>query len=203
MTTLGAEEIARRRPVWEAMSDLFLDTEVRFYVPRIARICAATSWSLEQLDRIFWCEVFPLAIGNMLEIAGEWGMLELDETELIQRANEASMPTAKRTLHGWMVDSEWRAAGALIERLRTEPAERWPPLEQAWDVLGRRYFEDPGTDLLFPVDDKLVTLRAGGLAIEDEWRRYEPIARGMLLAGDRHGADARASAVITLLRSAC
>ena len=58
------EELLRRKPVWEAMSDLFLDTETRWSVPYVARRCAESGSDDEELERIFWGEVFPEAIPN-------------------------------------------------------------------------------------------------------------------------------------------
>ena len=77
------EDIVRRRPVWAAMSDMFLDTEVRWDVPFVARRCAESGYDDETLERIFWVEVFPEAIGNMLQVAGECAGLTLDEAALI------------------------------------------------------------------------------------------------------------------------
>ena len=59
------EELLRRQPLWDSMSDLFLDTENRWFVPRVARSCARSGYDDETLERIFWAEVFPEAIENL------------------------------------------------------------------------------------------------------------------------------------------
>jgi hypothetical protein len=48
------------------MSDLFLDTEKRWYVPFAARTCVESGYDDATLERIFWIEVFPEAIGNLV-----------------------------------------------------------------------------------------------------------------------------------------
>lgn len=175
------DELARRRPVWSAMSDLFLDTEVRWNVPHVARVCAESGYDDEALERIFWAEVFPEAIPNMLGVAGEWAILELNEAALIRRANHPSIPWLTRRAHGGMVDTEWLAAREVTKWLRPlEAADRARCLK-VLNVLGRRYFEEPAS----PIDDvwakELVS--EPGLARE-EWARYEPLCRAMRVEGD-------------------
>jgi hypothetical protein len=43
------------------MSDLFLDTGVRWKVSFVTRICADSGYDDATLERIFWIEVFPQA----------------------------------------------------------------------------------------------------------------------------------------------
>jgi hypothetical protein len=193
------DELAQRRPVWDAMSDLFLDTEVRFSVPSVVRTCATSHYSLEQLDRIFWVEVFPLAIGNLLQVAGEWGLLKLDEAALVRRAEKARAPTVTKLLSGWMVAHEWAGVQALVEVLRSEPHERWPLLEATWRALGDRYFELPGTALFGARGEALQTLSRQGVDVGREWARYAPIAERMLLSSERASAAARAAEVTAML----
>jgi hypothetical protein len=196
---LDPEELVRRRPVWSAMSDLFLDTEVRWQLPFVVRACARSSYELAALDRIFWVEVFPLAIGNLMQVAGEWGMLTLDERALIERANTGSMPTLRKAIGGSLVEAEWAAVKVLVGWLRAEPEERWSPVERAWDVLCHRYFERPGERLMFSVGPKVAALRAEGFELEAEWKRFEPIARSMLISEEAKTAGARAQEVLAVL----
>jgi hypothetical protein len=66
-------DLESRRPVWEALSELFLDTsfdEADFN--RIARVLARSPYSLEELEHILVSEVHPACGANMLSLAGEW-----------------------------------------------------------------------------------------------------------------------------------
>ncbi len=187
-------ELLRRRPVWEAMSDLFLDTETRWSVPYVARRCAESGYDDEALERIFWAEVFPEAIGNLLDIAGEWGMLKLDEQALINRANHGSIPWLTRRAHGAMVQARWLAARQVTSWLRELRADERETRVRALDLLGRRYFEEPTRESLVasPIRMKEVL----GLARE-EWVRYEPVCRAML--GEEETSMACSAAVMKLL----
>lgn len=188
------EELAARRPVWDALSELFLDTEVRVSVPWVATACARSPYGLEVLDGIFWREVFPLAIDNLLQVAGEWAGLALDEGALVRRAEGAAGPSPRRFLSGWMVEAEWRAVQALVARLREEPPGRWPPLQRFWGLCCRQYLDLPAAG---PRPAELEGLE--GLDLLMEWRAFEPVARGMLLKGERETAAARAAAVEAVL----
>jgi hypothetical protein len=46
------DEIAARRPVWIALSDLFLDTDVRLSFAYIARVLAEAPYSLDELRKM-------------------------------------------------------------------------------------------------------------------------------------------------------
>lgn len=186
-----------RRPLWTAMSDLFLDTETRWSVPFVARACAESGLDDLQLDAVFWCEVFPLAIDNLHDIAGEWAMLSLPEADLVARAGKGQRRAMAELTSGWMVRDLWAAVKASTERLRSEPRERWQPLALTWDALGRRYFEEPATTTVTDRTRHLAAARAAGIDPGTEWTFYEPIVRPLLHGGEQH--TPRAEAVLRLL----
>ncbi|WNG43043.1 hypothetical protein F0U60_02245 [Archangium minus] len=197
--SLSRLELERRRPLWAAMSELFLDTEVRGFVPPLALKCAQSGYDEPTLERIFWAEVFPLGIGNLQQVAGEWAALTLDEAELARNAVKGKLPKVRKALSGWMVESEWTAALTLLRWLRGEPTERWPLLVRAWVLLSRRYFERPGEPSLFSLADEVSALRGEGVDLGAEWQRFEPIARGMLLDDEEGSPEARGEDVRRLL----
>jgi hypothetical protein len=189
-----------RRPLWSLLSDLFLDTETRWAVPLIARGCATARLPDATLDDVFWCEVFPLAIDNLHDIAGEWAMLSLPEAQLVARAGKGERRTMAELTSGWMVRDQWTAVKACTARLRQEPPERWQPLALTWHALGNRYFYEPERA---PISDHAAHLRewrAAGIDPAAEWRFYEPIAQPLLF-GDEP-ASPRAEAVLRLVADA-
>jgi len=99
------EEISlERQNVWYAMSDLFLDTELsETDCDAIVRILAASSYSLEELETILADEVAPVLHGNLLVVAGQWGMFD--------REKEVVQPILKR-----------------LRNLNYGPARGWLPL---------------------------------------------------------------------------
>ncbi|MGH9901020.1 MAG: DUF7079 family protein, partial [Pyrinomonadaceae bacterium] len=70
---LSGEEIERRRPVWLAVSDLWLDTELdEADLRRIAGVLADSGYAVEELTRIYLYEVAPVVYLNMFSVAGAW-----------------------------------------------------------------------------------------------------------------------------------
>ncbi len=189
------EALARRRPLWDAMSDLFLDTEVRWHVPRVARRCVESGYDDETLERIFWAEVFPEAIPNMLQVAGDWIALALDEGALIKRANSGSIPWLTRRAHGRMVQDEWLAVREVTAWLRPleEPAREVHV--RALDLLGRRYFETPGTTSVVATKERVAEVLD---VARREWARYEAVCQRMRGEGEPPH-DACAAEVRSLL----
>ena len=70
---LTDEEIQQRQLVWEALSDLFLDTQNdgNSY-QAIARAILSSPFTPEEIGAIYWQEVFPAFGGNLQSVAGEW-----------------------------------------------------------------------------------------------------------------------------------
>ena len=69
---LTTKDLEYRRPVWEALSDLFIDTDNSFtHVGRIA-VLVASPYSLDELEQILIDEVYPVCRSNLSSIAGEW-----------------------------------------------------------------------------------------------------------------------------------
>lgn len=73
------QDVERRRPVWEALSDLFLDTELDDEQHRqIAQAIVASGYSPSEIQAILWDEVFPVVYSNVLDAAGVWTGFDLD-----------------------------------------------------------------------------------------------------------------------------
>lgn len=191
------DELARRKPVWEAMSDLFLDTETRWAVPYIARRCAESGYDDEALERIFWGEVFPEAIPNLLQVAGEWGLLALDEAALIKRANHHGIPWLARRAHGRLVQDSWLAVRQVTAWLRGLSDDELSSKVSALTLLGHRFFEPPQQSCLMATPERVRLVRE---LAKVEWVRYEPVCRAMLGAAEKSmPADECAAAVRKML----
>ena len=179
------------------MSDFFLDTETRWSVPFVARRCAESGYDDETLERIFWAEVFPEASANLLQVAGQWAMLALDEQALINRANHGSIPWLTRRAHGRMVQHLWLAAREVTAWLRPFDEPTRALHVRALHLLGHRYFDEPertsGVVRAERLDEVLAVAR-------EEWARYERVCGAML--GEDEPAAARSAAVRLMLGSA-
>jgi len=66
-------ELQRRKPLWTALSELWLDTALSpFDIQRIARIATESGYSLAELNVIYLYEVAPVVSANLLVPAGVW-----------------------------------------------------------------------------------------------------------------------------------
>jgi hypothetical protein len=74
--TPAALDLDARRPVWLALSDLYLDTEYRGYVRNAARELARSSFNLAELRSILCDEVHPVLARNLCVTAGVWDQFD-------------------------------------------------------------------------------------------------------------------------------
>jgi hypothetical protein len=71
--TLSPQELQSRAPVWEALADFWLDTElVDFQFDHIARVISVSSYSIAEVRAIHDYEVAPAVSANLASMAGEW-----------------------------------------------------------------------------------------------------------------------------------
>lgn len=109
-------ETARRRPVWEALSTLFLDTDVRLLRDYRVDALASSPYSLDELEEILKHEIFPVCRWNLLSIAGEWAGFDLDwlERKILKPRSRLWSLGARQVIRS----KEWRETRAGIERRR-------------------------------------------------------------------------------------
>lgn len=121
--------IAERRDVWIAVSDLFLDTDVRLSYPYVARVLAASPYSMDQLESIFQNEVAPAVESNLFDIAGEWA--GFPEAWLIDTI------TARPPGHYQMKTTmeHFRAVALLAGFLRALPPETREERTRMWQRM--------------------------------------------------------------------
>jgi len=74
----AAQDLQARRPVWSALSDLYLDTEYRSSVRSAARDLSASPYSLDELREILMREVHPVLAWNLCATAGVWDRFDQD-----------------------------------------------------------------------------------------------------------------------------
>jgi hypothetical protein len=137
-----------RRQLWSAMSDLYLDTEVRWDLPWLARRMAESDFSRTELERIFKFEVTPVVHGNMLDVAGEWAGFQ---DEWLFQAIEAHLPKTNAMSNAALerryakqkhAHQDWLATLEFYDVLQELPREEWLEHQQIWSALARFYFEN-------------------------------------------------------------
>lgn len=110
-------EIARRLPVWCALSDAFLDTELdeRAY-RQMAEVVCAQGFTAADSEAIFRDEVAPAVAYNLLSVAGEWaGWPETTVRErVLAGKNGLFSALVNRMMLGRHLDEEWARIAAHL-----------------------------------------------------------------------------------------
>lgn len=116
--TFSAAEVELRRPLWVALSDLYLDTEPQWR--RVAAVCAQAPFDLGGLQRILFDEVDPVLRANLSSIAGEWA--GFDEEWLV--GSIQARPRRPRFRFRWLEHRRypWRELKPLIVARRAATA---------------------------------------------------------------------------------
>ena len=121
---LTETELQRRKPVWTAFSEFWLDTEIDDAdLWRIAAVAAASGYNLQELRDIYLHEVAPVVGANLLTVAGEWA--GFDEEWLHAQAHQRA-ERRSRWLRFWLfvgvgralllyaTERHWRRVVALL-----------------------------------------------------------------------------------------
>ena len=119
---LDAIELERRRPVWLAMSELFLDTQLDdCEYERIANVLYESQYSREQLRHILRDEVGSACVFNMLCVAGVWDGFDPVWLEaMILRRRLPGMRYLWGALAMRLIRPDWERVAALLDRLRKD-----------------------------------------------------------------------------------
>lgn len=108
-----ATDLRRRRPVWDVLSELYLDTELDDDdYERIAVVLAESGYDTGQLEEILYRELHPVLIPNLLSVAGEWGGFDLDWLEMRIFSGPPKRSSVAIIFGKWMVRSDWSALKA-------------------------------------------------------------------------------------------
>lgn len=84
---LSEDDLRRRKPLWTAISTLWLDTEKdRADLEHIASVAIRSGYSVKELDEIYRYEVAPVVYQNLHSVAGVWA--GFDEAWLHQEAGK-------------------------------------------------------------------------------------------------------------------
>lgn len=135
-TSLPDDVLAARMPVWDALSTLWLDTELSPAALRaIAATLAASPYTLAQLEDIHVQEVAPAVGSNLAGVAGEWA--GFDPRLLAERCSACAMRrgTLRHRFGTWL----------LRAYIRDMTAEPWAQLRSVIVALRSADGDDDGT----------------------------------------------------------
>jgi hypothetical protein len=109
-----------RLPVWNALSEFFLDTSLQESDRRrIAAALAKSPYTLAEIEEILRYEVYPACHHNLLRMAGDWGAF--DEKWLAERIAPLCGKRPRRRmprLHAWMFGRDWQKIQPMIDAIR-------------------------------------------------------------------------------------
>lgn len=119
------DDIDARIPVWVALSDLYLDTDVTLSYDHIVRTLAASPYPLDALHEMLMYDVHPALYMNLMSVAGEWA--GFDETWLLERIEAVRrQPRWRRRISHWFardIGVQWRALVPMIVDARSAAAQ--------------------------------------------------------------------------------
>jgi hypothetical protein len=118
---LATLDVEARRPVWEALSTLFLDTDVSLLHEYRATKLAESPYTLEELEQILRDEVFPVCSWNFFSIAGEWAGFDpgwLEKT-ILRRLGRRFRFRIGFGPHLFVRSREWKRTMAAIRAKRS------------------------------------------------------------------------------------
>jgi hypothetical protein len=146
------------------MSDLFLDTETRWEIPRVALVLAQSGYATEELDAIWAREILPECGWNLMQVAGAWALFVLDEAALALRA-EGKRPPIDREVGAaaGLVRESWRAVMALRRTLLDVPEQDRVLRVDAWSAFVRVYLEK-ALETMPSLEDQVAGLRKTGMS---------------------------------------
>lgn len=115
-------DLGARVPVWEALSELFLDTDTSLSRRRRATQLAASPYSIEQLEYILVEEVYPVCKYNLWAAAGDWEAINPDwlKSKILGRLSSPfrvfnALNIGRLTVHS---SPEWQATKHAVIALR-------------------------------------------------------------------------------------
>ena len=112
--------------VWSALSDFFLDTETRRFLPRTAWICARSGLDWERLLRE---QVAPVVAQNLVDVAGDWAGFPDDWlfSSIRAHGSKGETPLSRRLVRE--MSGLWEALRQLVVYLSTASQSELPLLE--------------------------------------------------------------------------
>ena len=113
-----SKDLEHRRPVWAALSELFLDAEIDdSWLRSIAQRLADSGYTVNELKIIFSLEVYPNCHQNLLTTAGNRTGFDMDwlQNQILSNAKQFPQQSPDFLVSGGVVESEWRKVLEMLD----------------------------------------------------------------------------------------
>lgn len=119
---ISAKEKARRQPVWIALSEFYLDTELgENELQVITKVFKDNGYTIEELKEINYDEVAPIVSRNLVSTAGEWSGFDEEWLvgKILKRINKGKPRPFFNTIYRRYIDSMtnryWRQISEMLK----------------------------------------------------------------------------------------
>ena len=118
--------IEERVPVWEALSNFFLDRELdKADYQRIAEALASSPYSVGDMEEILRREVYPVLIWNLRSAAGEWAGFDRKWLRGSIEPYLNKRPKFRLPIAQWaIIRHHWQRVSELMESERFHKANK-------------------------------------------------------------------------------
>ncbi|MBS2033917.1 hypothetical protein JST97_02965 [bacterium] len=138
-------ELSQRERLWLALSELFLDTESRGELPRLAHVALSSGFSWDMVERIYLEEVAPVAGPNLFDLAGDWAGFPPDW--LFAQIRGRAPGTTRISLQATeMLHDQWLVLNQLYHHLAEVPDPQQPQRAQSWLWLASQFLHPAWPD---------------------------------------------------------
>jgi hypothetical protein len=122
--TIESAVIDDRLPVWEALSEFFLDTELEENdYQRISEVLATSPYSIQDIEDILRFEVYPVLIWNLRSVAGEWAGFDRDWLQEQIEPRLKKRPKFRMPMLPWgMIRDHWKHVSTTVRDKRKTKA---------------------------------------------------------------------------------
>lgn len=135
-----------------ALAELYLDTDVRDALPRLAQRIVSAGQTRSQIEQLWRCQITPTVHWNLRSPAGEWAGFDRRWllSEVARRREKPGLvawPLVGRIVHrlrAFGAEPEFRAAMWLAERLRGVPEAQRAKRVAIWQALLTVYYSVDG-----------------------------------------------------------
>ncbi len=123
--SVADDDLAARRRVWVALSDLYLDTEVETLYDGCAQVLADSPYALLALERMLREDVDPLLRRNLMVPAGVWDGFDADwlVSRILDKQRKWRLGRWFNPLFDGYADELWRELQPRIVAARSGVAD--------------------------------------------------------------------------------